>query len=70
MSKYIFTKDWGESPLIGEMKKGAPLKPDQIRRLPKDTIDEWLRINVLREVMPKREETPKRKPEVKRNGRK
>ena len=68
MSKYIFTKDAGESPLIGEIKRNAALTQAQRARVPKDTIDEWLRIGLLREVEPKRDF--KRKPEVKKNGRK
>ena len=70
MGKLVFTKDWGESPLIGDMKKGVALKSEQLRRIPKETIDEWLRINILREVEPKREAEPKRKQEVKKHGRK
>lgn len=60
MSKYVFTKDAGESPLIGVIKRGAKCPA----RVPRETVDKWLRSGLLREI-----EVPKRKLEVKKDGR-
>ena len=70
MGKYIFTKNWGENPTIGKIKKDGVPTRTQLERLGVKTIDEWVRIGLLREVKPEREAEPKRKQEVKKHGRK